>query len=48
MNINVEESECLNDELNNHRTELPKLRTKTKGEQTQHTLTIRALKNLQI
>lgn len=30
MKINVEESECLNDELKNHRTELPKLRTRQK------------------
>lgn len=30
MKINVEESGCLNDELKNHRTELPKLRTRQK------------------
>lgn len=31
MNINAEESECLNEELTKHRTELPKLRTKQKA-----------------
>lgn len=38
MNINVEESECLNDELMKCRAELPKLRTKQKEYKHGHTI----------